>query len=86
MARLRSPPVPQRPHPNTSRPHDRLTASTSDDTAMPALDDSPTSPLSIDSASWRTAPSLLTEREGSVLNLRHGAFGGERPTFGAIGV
>jgi hypothetical protein len=33
---------------------------------------------------WRAAFSLLTEREGAVLTLRHGPSGGERPSFSAI--
>jgi hypothetical protein len=36
-------------------------------------------------ALWRTALELLGEREGAVLSLRHGAFGGERLSFGDIG-
>ncbi len=36
-------------------------------------------------ALWRAALDILGEREGAVLSLRHGAFGGERLSFGEIG-
>lgn len=48
-----------------------------------------TSPLSghddASSAIWRKALTILSEREGSVLSLRHGAFGGESLSFSEIG-
>ncbi|MBL8899171.1 MAG: hypothetical protein JNM84_16145 [Planctomycetes bacterium] len=49
-----------------------------DANAHPDHDDSTT-------ALWRTALDILGEREGAVLSLRHGAFGGERLSFGEIG-
>jgi hypothetical protein len=50
-------------------------------------DETPPLPGQDDSSSllWRKALSILSEREGSVLSLRHGAFGGESLSFSEIG-